>query len=126
MRNAVIVFLIKDEQVLLLHSYQIPKRDSMYWQGISGFTEESEEPRLAAIREAEEELEVRIKPEELHHTHTFESDDIKFFVFTTNTWERAPVLNEVGLEEMRWFPINKLPFEGMRKSDTNWLPAALS
>lgn len=125
MRKAIIVFLIKDKNVLLLHSYYDSTKARIFWQGVSGFIEEAEAPAMAAVREVQEELGIVVDSQYLKEKHTFEANNISFTVFTLHNWQGEPKPLEQGIEELRWFPINQLPLKQMHSTDKNWLPKIL-
>jgi 8-oxo-dGTP pyrophosphatase MutT (NUDIX family) len=125
MRKAVIVFLIKETDILLLHSYTDPTETNMFWQGVSGFIEKNEEPIKAAVREVEEELGIKVKVRDLSQKHNFEANDIEFTVFTTFSWQGEPKPLEQGIEELRWFSFDQLPLNEMHSGDRDWLPSVL-
>lgn len=125
MRKAIIVFLRKNNTVLLLHSYVDQDRVSIFWQGVSGFIESGEDATTAALREIQEELSVSPDPTTLIWKHQFEANDIAFDVFTLDRWHGIPEPYEDGIEDLRWFSIDTLPFSEMRPTDKDWLPGVL-
>lgn len=125
MRDAIIVFFVRDGEVMLIYSYQDETKTRAFWQGVSGFVEVGESAVTAAVREVSEELGIEIQPENLAQKYTFQLDGINFTVFTTHTWEGEFQLLEAGLEKLRWFPFDQLPFDKMHPTDKDWLPNAL-
>lgn len=126
MRNAIITFLVKDGKVLLIHSFYNAARTQAFWQGISGYVEAGEDSVAAAVREAKEELNIDINPNDLTHKHSFTSGDAEFQVYTTDTWQGEFKIGEAGLEELRWFSFDELPLDQMHPGDEDWLPGILS
>lgn len=125
MRKAVITFLVKDQQVLLLHSFYDPSKTKIFWQGVSGFAEADEDMRTAALREIREELGITADSQTLQQKHQFSTNDIEFTVFTLEKWTGNPQPLEEGIEELRWFTVNQLPLEAMHETDKDWLPQIL-
>lgn len=125
MRKAIIVFLIKNSTVLLIQSFY-PASKTRFWQGISGYIEANENPLSAATREAKEELNIQINPASLQHKHTFTVKDIEFHVYLANAWQGEFKIGEAGLEELRWFSFDELPFDQMHPGDKDWLPGILT
>jgi 8-oxo-dGTP pyrophosphatase MutT (NUDIX family) len=82
----------------------------------AGGLEAGETIAAAAIREAHEEVGVRIAPENLRHVHTLHSQTganawIGHF-FTAQVWDGVPVLREPDKHgDLQWQPIGALPAE---------------
>lgn len=118
MRKAVLCFLKKGNQVLLLNT-QYP--DKLVWNGVSGYIDEGETPQHAVVREVMEEIGVEIKADELQYLG---SHGI-FKVFTVENWEGKPELREQSIVDLKWFPILNLPFDKMHTGNEDWLPGFL-
>jgi ADP-ribose pyrophosphatase YjhB (NUDIX family) len=127
MRQATLLFLIKDDQILLA----MKKRGFGVgrWNGVGGKPQKDENIFDTAIRETQEEINVIPKNITQIATLNFNfknnSDwDQQVLVFTTNTWEGEPSESE----EMnpKWFNQNNLPFASMWPDDPFWLPLVLS
>ena len=127
MRQATLLFLIKDNQILLA----MKKRGfgQGRWNGAGGKPEGSENILETAIRETQEEISVI--PKNISQVATldfyFKNKDEwnqQVLVFITNDWEGEPAESE----EMKpqWFDINQLPFDSMWPDDIFWLPSVLS
>ena len=127
MRQATLLFLIKDNQILLA----MKKRGfgQGRWNGAGGKPEGSENILETAIRETQEEISVI--PKNISQVATldfyFKNKDEwnqQVSVFITNDWEGEPAESE----EMKpqWFDINQLPFDSMWPDDIFWLPSVLS
>lgn len=73
------------------------------WDLIGGRVEPGEDPKVAACREANEELGVVVSPEDLRHVDTVVTDDAETVVYATSTWINDP-LNSAPAEhqEIRW------------------------
>ena len=127
MRQATLLFLIKDSQILLA----MKKRGfgQGRWNGAGGKPEGNENILETAIRETQEEISVT--PKNISQVATldfyFKNKDEwnqQVSVFITNDWEGEPAESE----EMKpqWFDINQLPFDSMWPDDIFWLPSVLS
>ena len=127
MNQATLLFLIKNNQVLLAmkkRGFGVGK-----WNGVGGKPKDNENILDTAIRETQEEI--GVTPKNILPTGTldfyFESKpewNQQVLVFITHEWEGEPSESE----EMnpKWFDINALPFESMWADDPFWLPLILS
>ena len=128
MKQVTLCFLRREDQILLA----LKKRGfgAGNLNGVGGKLMSGEAPEQAAVREAEEEIGVKIKISNLEKVA-----ELKFFfphkpewnlfchVYITKKWTRVPV----ETEEMKpaWFPISQLPFESMWADDPHWLPRVI-
>ncbi len=122
-----IVFLLKDDQVLLA----MKKRSfgAGKWNGAGGKADTGETPLQAAVRECQEEIGVtpthlklvgildfydKADPEFNHYTH----------IYTTRSWQGKPIESE----EMRpkWFATTHIPYDEMWAADHLWMPYVLN
>lgn len=124
--------MVKDDKVLLA----MKKRGfgEGKFNGVGGKVEKGESVVEACVREAEEEIGVKIKAHEVKSTLTLRAL-LRFYfdrkpewnqvchVFVAYKWDGEPI----ETEEMKpqWFPIAKLPFEKMWIDDPLWLPKVL-
>lgn len=101
------------------------------WNGVGGKVKEGETIEEATVREAEEEIGVKILPDHLNKVaeNIFrfknKSDwDLICHVYFTNQWQGEPTESD----EMapRWCGQNSLPFEQMWADDPLWLPQCLA
>jgi 8-oxo-dGTP pyrophosphatase MutT (NUDIX family) len=127
MKEATLLFLVRDDQVLLA----MKKRGfgANRWNGVGGKIEPGETIEEAAIRECEEEIDVT--PDNLQKMAllTFKNEavkgqDMKVHVFVAYDWEGEPTESEEMAPE--WFFADMLPFDKMWADDEYWLPAILS
>ncbi|MDR3581968.1 MAG: 8-oxo-dGTP diphosphatase [Candidatus Pacebacteria bacterium] len=129
MRQTTLCFLVKDDQVLLA----IKKRGFGVgkWNGAGGKVKDNESIGIAAARELNEEVGVKVSPSDLELVGTLQFDfdgnpdwAQRCEVFIARHWEGEPSESE----EMRprWYAIDKLPFEGMWIDDPHWVPLVLS
>lgn len=113
--SSVFVILAKNERICML------RRKATGWMDGSlsipaGGLDAGETIRSAAIREAYEEVGVRIAPENLQYVHTLHSTTndqtwIGHF-FQTTIWEGDPILRERDKhEDVQWQPLTALPSE---------------
>lgn len=107
------VIFQQDNKVLLSRRYNTGYRDGEYSLP-AGHIEETEFATAAAIREAEEEVGVRLKPEDLvpahvMHRHGGDHESINFF-FTAKTWAGELKNTEPDkCDEIAWFDLDQLP-----------------
>ena len=127
MRQATLLFLIKDNQILLA----MKKRGfgQGRFNGVGGKPNPGENILDTAIRETQEEI--NVTPKKINHVATlnfyFQNKpelDQQVLVFITYEWQGEPSESE----EMKpqWFNKNKLPFDKMWPDDIFWLPQVLS
>ena len=127
MKQATLLFLIKDNQILLA----MKKRGfgQGRWNGVGGKPKENENILDTAIRETQEEI--GVVPKNIFQVATLDfyfknknEWDQQVLVFIANDWEGEPSESE----EMKpqWFEIDKIPFESMWPDDQFWLPQVLS
>ncbi len=135
MRQATLVFLYNAEsthkstqQILLA----MKKRGFGVgrWNGVGGKLQEGEEIRDAAVREAEEEISVKIDTKNLvpvaslDFTFPHKPDfDQQVHVYFVTEWEGEPTESE----EMKpqWFDVGAIPYSEMWSDDILWLPLVL-
>ncbi|MDD2225302.1 MAG: 8-oxo-dGTP diphosphatase [Candidatus Shapirobacteria bacterium] len=127
MKQATLLFLLKDNQILLA----MKKRGfgQGRWNGVGGKPEENENILDTAVRETQEEISVI--PKNISQVATLDfyfqnksEWNQQVLVFITNDWEGEPSESE----EMKpqWFETNNLPFDSMWPDDPFWLPSILS
>jgi 8-oxo-dGTP diphosphatase/2-hydroxy-dATP diphosphatase len=100
------------------------------WNGVGGKLNDGEGIREAAVREAEEEIGVKIIPENLESVaildFSFENKpdwNQQVHVFFTTEWEGEPAESEEMKPE--WFAVQDIPFSDMWPDDIFWLPLVL-
>jgi 8-oxo-dGTP pyrophosphatase MutT (NUDIX family) len=98
------------------------------WNGFGGKAGEEESLEDAAIRELEEESEVKTrsgclkKVAELMYYET--EANWKVNVFICRKWSGE--VKETGEMEPRWFSLDNLPLKDMWENDALWMPVVLS
>lgn len=126
MKKATLLFLIKDDEILLA----MKKRGygEGRWNGVGGKPELNETIEQTAIRECKEEIEVTplditkvallkfIFPE--HHDWNQEVT-----AYTCKEWDGEP--RETEEMAPKWFHFNEIPYEKMWQDDKHWLPEIL-
>ena len=126
MKKSTLCFCVRGDQVLLA----MKKRGfgSGKWNGYGGKVH-NESPKVAAIRELEEESslvadEKDLKQVALVHFYFDGNPVFECYVYVTTTWQGEPV----ETEEMRpqWYPARNLPFESMWVADVKWVPLILN
>ena len=123
MKHATLLFLLKDDQLLLA----MKKRGFGMgrWNGVGGKIETNETIEQAAIRECQEEIGVTpLQLEKVAH-HTFLLPTTAFYAHTyvSRKWEGEPI----ETEEMapQWFHFTDIPYDEMWQDDILWLPRTL-
>ncbi len=101
------------------------------WNGTGGKLKDGESPELAAIRETEEEIGVRISKSALkkvglltfHFSDKPEWDQL-CHVYIAEDWSGEPTESEEMKPE--WFLMENIPFKDMWADDPHWLPVVLA
>jgi 8-oxo-dGTP pyrophosphatase MutT (NUDIX family) len=125
MIKSVLVYIIKDDQVLL------GKRKSKYaknkWNGFGGKVEAGEELEQSAVREVYEECGLKIKEELLNQKaeiiYKEPNSDWSVIAYTINSYVGIP--KETNEMVPKWFNIKNLPWEEMWQNDRIWLEKIL-
>lgn len=109
---AVHLFLIKENKILLLRRFQTGYEDGNY-SVPAGHLDGQETATQAMIREAKEETEIIIHPQDLHFAHVMHRlsnrEGVDFF-FSCTQWENDPRIGEIDkCDELRWVNVKELP-----------------
>ncbi len=126
MRQSTLLFLLKDNQILLAmkkRGFGVGK-----WNGVGGKPHGDESIDQTAIRETTEEISVipnnikRVADLDFFFQNNPDWDQ-QVIVYTTTQWSGEPTESE----EMKpqWFDINQIPFDKMWPDDKFWLPQVL-
>jgi 8-oxo-dGTP pyrophosphatase MutT (NUDIX family) len=106
------MFLIRDNHILLLRRFQTGYEDGNY-SVPAGHLDGGEPVRLAAVREAQEEIGVTLAPQDLSFVGVIhrggDSERVDFFV-KVGQWSGEPYNAEPDkCDELRWVGIDDLP-----------------
>lgn len=105
-RDGKFAFVLRTNTGYLDGTYSLP----------AGHVEDDERMRIAAAREALEEIDVHVGPDDLRHVHTMQrnsGDHIRIDVFfEADQWTGEPKNNEPDMHgELAWFAEDDLPFD---------------
>lgn len=127
MRQSTLLFLLKDNQILLAmkkRGFGVGK-----WNGVGGKSNIDEKIDDTAVRETQEEIGVTPKNiKQVASLDFFFQDnpdwDQQVLVYTTSEWDGDPT----ETEEMKpqWFDLDKIPYNQMWPDDKFWLPQMLA
>lgn len=128
MIQATTCLLRKDDKILLAmkkRGFGVNK-----WNGVGGKQEQGEEIDITAVREVEEEIKVKIDPQDLEKIATFRfyfpykpEWHMEVHFYFCYKWQGEPEETEEMKPE--WFDLNKLPYDKMWSDDIHWLPRVL-
>ena len=106
------LLLFRGNQILLLRRYQTGYMDG-YYSLPAGHLDGEESVRSAGVREAHEEIGVRIDPADMTFAgvfHRHEGDERVDFFFQVQSWTGEPFNAEPEkCDELRWAEIDALP-----------------
>ncbi len=125
--EATLLTIIKDGQILLQRK-AVGRFGGGKWNGAGGKLKPGEDPADGVIREVLEETGLRIAEPRRHGLldHYF-GDRSKpawsVHIFSVTEYEGEPVGGEEG--ELRWFPVEEIPYGEMWEDDLHWLPLLL-
>ncbi len=109
---AVHLFFYQDDRVLLLRRFNTGWADGKY-SVPAGHVEAGESVSAAAIREAGEELGIRLTPDALEVVHVMhrKSDDERVdFFLRVNRWSGVVTNREPHkCDDLAWYPLDALP-----------------
>jgi len=127
MRQSTLLFLIRDNQILLAmkkRGFGVGK-----WNGVGGKPHGDEKIEETAIRETTEEI--GVIPNNIKQVANldffFQNNpdwDQQVVVYTSNQWSGQPTESEEMKPE--WFDLDKIPFDQMWPDDKFWLPQMLA
>lgn len=127
-KRATVCFIERNGKVLL-QLKAAHKFGGGRWNGPGGKVEEQEEPEGGIIREVYEETCLAIDEPQFHGTITIafgapEQYRLTAYVYVARTFTGHPSGNEEG--RLRWFPMNRLPYDRMWLDQRYWLPIVLA
>jgi 8-oxo-dGTP diphosphatase len=106
------MFFLRKNKILLIRRFQTGYMDGHY-SVPAGHLDGNEPVRLAAAREAREEIGVQIDPEEICFAgvfHRSEGDERVDFFMNVRNWTGEPVNSEPEkCDELRWVDLSELP-----------------
>ena len=110
--SAVHIFLIREGKVLLLRRFNTGYEDGNY-SVVAGHLNGDEEVKAAAIREAREEVGIRIAPQDLRVVgvmHRKSNDERIDFFLTATAWSgEVTNLEPDKCDRLAWFDVQDLP-----------------
>lgn len=106
------LFFLRENQILLLRRFNTGYADGQY-SVPAGHLDGDETVVAAAVREAEEEVGVRLEAEEIRYSsviHRLDGDERVDFFVLVNKWEGEPFNAEPEkCDELLWSDLNNLP-----------------
>lgn len=113
---AVYLVLITDNKILLLRRFNTGFEDGKYSM-IAGHVEDSESCIQSMVREAKEEADIQIRPEDLklvHIMHRHKSmnestERIDMFFQATNWQGEIKIMESNKCDDLSWFDLDNLP-----------------
>lgn len=130
MRKTTLLFLHKPKEKQILLAIKKRSFGKGKWNGIGGKLNDRESIKDGLVREAKEEIGVKVNPDDLVQMATLDfsfKDNLEWnqqsHVFFTEKWEGEPT----ETEEMapKWHSVDSLPYDKMWIDDTHWLPLVL-
>jgi len=131
-QNAVLVFVINKDEVLLAESNY--REGKTTWNGISGFLENKEKPEEAAVRSVYNEVKLRIYEHDLEkagiiHLYTIDPDKVREKTLTLTIYLCEKFQGEARMTpgvKPRWFNFATIPYEDMFEDTNKWLERILT
>jgi 8-oxo-dGTP diphosphatase len=106
------MFFLRDNRILLIRRYRTGYMDGHY-SVPAGHLDGNETVRMAAVREAGEEIGVRLNPADIDFAsvfHRHEGDERVDFFVHVRRWSGEPVNAEPEkCDEIRWVKVDDLP-----------------
>ena len=122
------VTIIMDKGRVLLQRKTQGRFGEGKWNGPGGKLKEGETPEECAIRETLEETGLKVSDVRLHGAlkHYFGDVDEPTWIvyqYAATDYQGDPKESEEG--ELRWFPVDQIPYSEMWQDDEHWLPLLL-
>jgi 8-oxo-dGTP diphosphatase len=113
LRAAVYLICQQDNEILMLRRFNTGYKDGQYSLP-AGHINGNETLTEAVIREADEEINIKIKAKDLNFVHAMHRKSIPTeyldFFFLINKWNGLPIINEPNKsDQLKWFKIGTLP-----------------
>jgi len=124
-QSAVLLFVIKDEKVLLIHKKRGLGAGKINAPG--GRIDPGETPLRAAIREVEEE--VRVTPVGIEHCGELAFQFVDGLSIHVEVFRAGDCIGEPRETDEAlplWSPVDKIPFDKMWEDDRQWIPLMLA
>ena len=122
--HATLIFVVRNGQILLIEKLRGIGQGKI--NGPGGKIDPGETSLEAALREAEEELHIRVtdakKCGELWFAMS-DIPDIHCHVFVASEFDGTPTATDEAIP--RWTPIEEIPYDLMWADDRFWLPALI-
>jgi len=110
--SAVHLFLLRDDQILLLRRFNTGYEDGNY-SVVAGHLDGGEPVKIAMIREAREEVGIELSEEILEVVQVMhrlaDHERIDFFLQTTQWRGDIQNLEPHKCDDLAWYPLNHLP-----------------
>ncbi|KPJ85054.1 MAG: hypothetical protein AMS17_15060 [Spirochaetes bacterium DG_61] len=122
------VTIVREGNKLLLQKKSTGRFGEGKWNGPGGKLKPYETLEECAVREVMEETSLRVSSLKLHGTlkHYFGNvDEPAWIVYQLSTTDYQGELRESEEGELRWFPVDEIPYGEMWQDDEHWLPLLL-
>lgn len=122
--EATLLTIIKDGRILLLRKAS-GRFGEGKWNGVGGKIRPDETPEECAVRETLEETGLRIRNLIVHGIVNHYFGDVSDPTWTVHHYSASEFdgePNESEEGELRWFPLEKIPYDKMWQDDIYWLP----
>lgn len=130
MKTATLLFPISEDGTRVVLAMKKKGFGAGRYNGVGGKVEAGESVVAGAIREAEEEIGIRVDESAImprgEITFTFDTKpewDIHVHIFVAREWDGEP--RETDEMAPEWFPMDAIPFDKMWIDDIEWLPRVL-
>ena len=125
--EATLCVILRDGEILLQRK-AAGRFGEGKWNGAGGKLEPGEAPADGVTREVLEETGLRISEPRLrgsldHYFGDRSTPAWSVHIFSATVFEGEPVGGEEG--ELRWFPVDGIPYGEMWEDDLHWLPLLL-
>jgi len=131
-RDAVLIFLINDNEILLAESNY--RNNRITWNGVSGFINAGEKPKEAAVRELYDSVKIRAYEKDLEQAgvmnlFTLRPDGVRertltITIFICENFQGVPHMTS-GFKP-RWFNLSSIPYNDMFEDTKEWLGRVMS